>query len=249
MINQLEQSLEQMEQAFTLLQKHVPPPIKVPKGNGFVYRYKEESLEQAIILKLARVITGLRSALALLKLGYFQEVGSLQRIIDDFCEEIAFLSLAKITETRNKHHDRFLEGFYMELFEDPFKPEESLSQKRPIVSRKQIRESIESSAESLTQGGVNPMNVANEAIRTVSNMYNSFTHGGASQILEMYGGEPEHFHLRGMRGTQRDQEHLQDLWNQFFRGCLALSYSSIVFNDQVALQLSIEISNQLQNNG
>jgi hypothetical protein len=62
MDQQFESCLEQMESWFPMLEKQVPQPIKVPFRDHFVFRYKEKTLEQALIQKLARVITGLHSA-------------------------------------------------------------------------------------------------------------------------------------------------------------------------------------------
>ena len=54
--------LEQMESWFRALEKRVPQPYKMPFLHSFVFRYKEKTLEQALIQKLARVVTGLHSA-------------------------------------------------------------------------------------------------------------------------------------------------------------------------------------------
>ena len=34
----------------------------------------------------------------------------------------------------------------------------------------------------------------------------------------MYGGNPPHFHVRGMLGTPRMVEYERDIWNYFERG-------------------------------
>src|SRR5258706_5565106 len=55
-----EQALGQLDSAFASLTRYVKPPRRVPiaKG-GYVYRYAEKTIEQALIQKLARVISGL----------------------------------------------------------------------------------------------------------------------------------------------------------------------------------------------
>ena len=35
--------------------------------------------------------------------------------------------------------------------------------------------------------------------------------------MDMYGGNPPDFHLKGMLGTYRATEHLHDIWNYYYR--------------------------------
>ena len=68
-----EQLLRDMEMAFEQLACKVPPPQKVPfVRDRFVFRYVERTAQQAIIQKLARIVTGLRAAHLLLKNGWFR---------------------------------------------------------------------------------------------------------------------------------------------------------------------------------
>jgi hypothetical protein len=53
-----------------------------------------------------------------------------------------------------------------------------------------------------------------EASKLFSNVYLSFSnyvHAKYPEIMDLYGGEPEHFHIRGMRGTSKDNENLEIL--------------------------------------
>jgi hypothetical protein len=52
-----------------------------------------------------------------------------------------------------------------------------------------------------------------ELYRTISKVYSGFVHGASPHIMEMYGGDPPHFHTKGMLGTPRIEEHADDLWN------------------------------------
>ena len=53
--------LDAMDEGLLTFMKKVPEPQKEPFKNHFVYRYAEESIHQAIILKLVRLISGLRA--------------------------------------------------------------------------------------------------------------------------------------------------------------------------------------------
>ena len=50
--------------------------------------------------------------------------------------------------------------------------------------------------------------------------------------MDMFGGDPPRFHVRGMRGTERQAEHSADLWNYFYRGILAFGFTAKAFGDE-----------------
>ena len=40
--------------------------------------------------------------------------------------------------------------------------------------------------------------------------YSGYVHAASPHIMEMYGGNPARFHVRGMHGTPRQDEHRDD---------------------------------------
>jgi hypothetical protein len=62
--------------------------------------------------------------------------------------------------------------------------------------------------------------------------------------MDMYGGNPPHFHVQGMRGTDRQQEHRADLWNYFYRGMLAFGMAAKAFGDEKLFLSVREFSNR-----
>lgn len=51
-------------------------------------------------------------------------------------------------------------------------------------------------------------------------------------IMDMYGGNPPKFHMRGMRGTERHREHRADLWNYFYRSIISSAFAAKAFGDE-----------------
>lgn len=80
------QTLRNMESTLSGLASRVPEPQRVPMGDSFAFRYVEKSIHQAIVQKLARVISTLHSARILLECGFIQEQAALQRMLDDFAK-------------------------------------------------------------------------------------------------------------------------------------------------------------------
>ena len=74
-------TLQLLNFAFRRLEAKVPRPIRKSWKDGFVFRYAERTIHQAIVQKLARTISGLHAIEALLSLGLFQEQGMVQRAL------------------------------------------------------------------------------------------------------------------------------------------------------------------------
>lgn len=60
--------------------------------DDFVFRYAEQTIQQAVVQKLARTVSGLHAVETLLDHVLFQEQGMVQRVVDEVQEDIWFLS-------------------------------------------------------------------------------------------------------------------------------------------------------------
>lgn len=152
--------------SFQILEQLIPPPKPKDLGGELALRYENKSLQVAIVQKLARYISGLNAALVLLRHGYTQELGALFRTLDEFQEDITFLSLPIVSDTElSKLHSEYLESFFQEELDKPFDTLGS-SQKRPSIPRQRIRSAISNSSLS----DLNPSDF-NEVLRTMHHAY------------------------------------------------------------------------------
>ena len=225
MDNLYELALENMERTVHMLAQRVPPPVRVPYKDGFVYRYIEKSLHQALVQKSARIVSTLHAARLLLDHGFVQEQASLQRMLDEMNEDVTFLALSVILNDKTPLHQTYLDSFFQEEFD----AESALAstQKRPMVPRKKIHAYLAR----IVGAPMDPSRVV-EATRTVSKTYSGFVHAASPQIMDMYGGSPARFHVQGMRGTPRHCEHRADLWNYFYRSISSFSSIAKAFGDE-----------------
>lgn len=214
-----------MEGTVHQLASRVPKPQKVPFRDSFVFRHVEKTVYQALVQKLARLVSSLHATHLLMEAGFVQEQAALQRILDEITEDISFLSFSVIFGEATPLHQAYLDAF----FQEEFNPNDAVvsSQERPMVPRKKIRAYIDR-VSSDPKGS--DKNLA--ASRTVSKAYSGYVHAASPQIMDMYGGNPPHFHLKGLRGTERHEEHRADIWNYFYRGILAFSFSAKAFGDE-----------------
>ena len=222
-----DQTLQNMEKYHRALAARVHQPKAVAYGGGYVFRYHEHDVHQALVQKLARVISGLHAARLLLAHGFLQEQGALQRMLDEFNEDILFLAYSVIDGDTTQLHREYLAAFFQEEFDNPASAIES-TQKRPMVRRQKIRAYL---AARIKGAGLDPSRGA-EAMRTLDKTYSGFVHGASPHIMEMYYGDPPHFHFRGMLGTTLANEHREDLWNYFYRSIGSFVCSAKAFGDE-----------------
>ena len=212
----IEKMLDLMDRTFQDFENsmHSKPQI-VQLSFGKAWRFKEKDIYQAMIQKLARVQSSVRAALLLLKHGFVQEQAALQRTIDETNEDIMFLVYAVTNDSITELHERFIEAFWEEEIDESGTMIDS-SQKRPMIPRRKI------SAYLAKREGIDlDVSTQQEVTRTISKAYSGFVHGASPHIMDMYGGNPPHFHTKGLLGTPRMDEHADDLWNYAYRSFIS----------------------------
>jgi len=220
-----EHALDLMESTVNGFSLRVPAPRRAQFRHSFVYRHVEKTVHQALVQKLARMVSTLRAARLLLDAGFVQEQAALQRILDEIIEDISFLSFSVILGNSEPSHKNYLEWFFQEEFD----PNDAVvtSKSRASVPRRKIQAYLDRCV-SGPKGSSKDL----DASRTVSKAYSGFVHAASPQIMDMYGGVPPRFHMRGMLGTERQAEHSADLWNYFYRVIIACCLSAKAFGDE-----------------
>ena len=139
-----EMTFKLMDKAFHNFEKAMPSkPEMIELSFGLAYRYKEKNIYQAIIQKLARVLSLIKAAHILQNNGFFQEQAILQRAIDETNEDILFLAYAVTNDKITELHEKFLEYFWEEEIDESGSMMDS-KQNRGMVPRKKIRAYIAS---------------------------------------------------------------------------------------------------------
>ena len=225
-----DRTLQCMETSLGVLAARVAQPKAVVQGNGYVFRYHECDVHQALVQKLARVVSGLHAARLLLAHGFLQEQGALHRMLDEFNEDTLFLAYSVIFNDTTDLHREYLAAFFQEEFDNPNSALAS-TQKRPMVSRRKIRAYL-----ARIQGAALDPSRGAELLRTVDKTYSGFVHGASPHIMDMYNGDPPRFHVCGMLGTSHVDEHRADLWNYFYRSIGSFVTSAKAFGDEALCQ-------------
>ena len=219
-----QEALTTMEVVVHNLATQVPQPQLKEDILSSGFRYNEKSIQQAIVQKLARMVSTLNAARLLLNHGFVQEVGALQRILDELQTDIIFLRNG--VEDPDDLHKKYLCAFYQEEFD----AEDALrsTQKRRTIPRKKIHAHNARFFAKNPDFKIDP-STGSEVLRTLQKTYSGYVHAASPHIMDMYGGLPPRFHMRGMLGTPLHQTHRQDLANYFRRGLFAVAICALSF--------------------
>ena len=208
-----EHTLKLMKKALKDLFNALPDEsrqVRPPKG-AHGYRFEEEGVPQAIILKLARVQSALQAAKLLLENGFVQEQAILERAIYEANEDILFLFFSIL-----RRDDPKLKAFWQEEIDEHGNILD-LQQEHP-PSRGEIRAYIDDSREKLKEeicADINDSILKSiDYIKDSRELYRvccGYVHGAAPYIMDMYCGNPPYFHTEGMLGTFRIKDHAEVL--------------------------------------
>lgn len=210
----LEQAAGTLNDCVWTLASSFPSPVLVQLGERFVHRHEQQDDLLLSYLKLVRSASAHNAALVLLRAGYAQEAYALCRMTDEAYEDILFMAQphgpgGAPTEDQR----RFINEFFQEEHEDPDDP--TSSAKRDRVSRQRIR-----AATGRALGATDP-SAGQRLGRALYQTMSGFVHGAYVHIMELFGGAPPRFHTRGMLGTERMAEAVDNHAHYLFRSLLA----------------------------
>ena len=235
-----EDILRNLEGTVNLLAGKVPEPQLVEFEGDRRFRHVEKTIYQAIVQKLVRMVSTLDGARLLLEHGFVQEQASLQRILDEIQEDIAFLvyGILRAEHTSGLHSD-YLNAFFEEEFDAKTAIEST--QRRPMIRRRRIQAY-------LARTGLMPHDpsTGTELLRTLTRTYSGYIHAASPHIMDMYGGMPPRFHMRGTKGTPVYEGHREDLRNYFCRAIITCALASKVFGDEKLFEENRDLLRQFE---
>lgn len=214
-------ALEDIELAVHSLSNLVGKPrLQGEKGREW-WQYEEQSIDAAVLCKAVRIASGLNAAHALLNAGFVAESGVLFRTVDDFVDEITFLTEAAEASEPSAAHEKFLTSFFAERI---LTREEWLEQERRdgYLPKKKIRAS---QARQLSKD--NP-DYVRKVTSVIDSTLDAFVHGHYPTAMELYDGRVLRFSLRGMPGTPNLDAMRRHLAHYLYRALAVLGvYASI----------------------
>ena len=214
------QAFSYMEATVHDLAGLVPAPRLVKRGSQRVFRYEECTADQALVQKLARLVSTLRAALLLLDRGFVQELGILKRVLDETQQDIFFI-LSGLRDPTDLDRE-FLDAFYEEEFDA--ETAVASTQKRKMIPRRKIRARNAKVISEVPGASADPRTVA-EVDRTIYSAQSGYVHGASPHLMDMYGGEPPsfRFHMDGIPGTRMQQVCGEEFWHYVYRSLMVFA--------------------------
>ena len=207
-------AIRALKGAFRELESLLPPPKETSVIGRPVFRYSEQLIEQAIILKFARLINLITALDVLIDRGFVQEQGILQRAIDETEQDILFLALAVTNGLRTELHDEFLRHFWQEEYGD-FSAPVATRLPRGQVKRSKIRAFLHRAFGQPDPSGAD----ANATL--IHSTYSGFVHGAAPYLMELFDEGAGRFALAGIPHNIRRIDYILDAQNSFYRALMS----------------------------
>ena len=195
-------------EAFRSLEKFVPPLQWVEWKEDHNWQYVERLPSQAIVQKLARQISSSIALELLLSRGFLQEVGSMQRMLDEIGEDIAFLSLGLSTGLWTANHDTYLSYFWGE------------GGGQLGVQRKTIRAYNHRAFPEL----VDPSS-ADKNGRDLYQIFSDYLHARSSTLVGMVSGPPPQHHLDGITDPRATRPYRDQAASYGYRCLMSAAYA------------------------
>jgi len=206
-------ALNELDALFATMSSAIPPAKFVDVGGAKFYRHGEYSLSLACFLKGVKVVSTLNAAAILIAFGYAQEVGILCRVADDCCGDIIFLALPEKEGGQRKL--QFITDFFQEEFANVKNPLDSRN-KRQNFPRSKIHSAFSDAAKDF----LNPSD-GQKTQATLHGGLSGYVHGAYPHIMELYGGLPPRFHLKGTPGSPIAAQTLVQLRGILHRAIMA----------------------------
>ena len=208
-LEQIRAVVEELEGAVRAFETKIGHPLYITEGKGGRFKYPTPSPSVLIVLKAARVVSGLNALIELLRIGHTVEMGVIIRTLDDFLDEILFVNEAVRTGNPTADQQRFIDQFFAE---DDFSVEEVMATdaKRPAgISRRSIQASQARVLGDFADKGPDQVR---RMVRTIDAAYSGHVHGSYMSTMELYrGGDDEGFMLKGTLGSHHIKTYLGEL--------------------------------------
>lgn len=204
--------MEPLERFVEAFAANLSAPLIYDSGQAhFGFRYAKPDRRHFCLLKSIRAVSALNAAILLAQQGYCQEIAVLIRTIVECTSHIKYVMS---DPAESGAIDAEIERYIMEYFSD-FARNSSSDFRRPRVKQNAVHQVIgaelkKSNLKNDVEGrftGVEPSKLFSNIYLTYSN----YVHARYPEVMDMYGGFPGHFHLRGMRGMPKDMENLETL--------------------------------------
>lgn len=211
--------VELLDQTTQEIATSIPPPTTIHDPVYPRYRYHTLTPSHFCLLRAVRVVSALESCILLWNSGHVQEVGVIGRTIIDFLHDIVFILEEQPSGGLSPIQEKLLNEWAKEPLINPAIPFEGTTI-RTEVSRQKINAGV-----ARVINVINPHD-QQKMLEILEKTYSGYVHANYAQVMEMYGGNPPHFHTRGMQNTPRISEWRGFLTTQLHHALSVFTFMS-----------------------
>ena len=172
------------------------------------FRYENPDVRHFCLLKAARTVSALNASLELARKGYTQEIAALMRIVAECTRHIEYV----LDIDGSAEHRSNVEKYLREFFDDIQRAPEAAI-KGVLIREKVINEQLGKTLDriSMERGDTAERVPAAQLFHRSSRSFSFYVHARYPEAMDLYGGLPGRWHLRGMSKTPKDRENLETL--------------------------------------
>lgn len=166
------------------------------------FRYFTPSLQHFCLLKLVRAVSSLNAMVELARSGYTQEINSIARILVECTTHIDFvLSDVSLGDEPSAAALEYVKKYFSD-----FARSSAADYRKPRVRQQHVHDVV---GAGLDATSTDPTVDTEKLLSNVYLTFSSYVHARYPETMDLFGGEPGHFHVRGMLGTSKDRENLE----------------------------------------
>jgi hypothetical protein len=211
-LEELRNNIKPLQRFLHLFESSLDDPIFQTSENLHAFRYKAPDVRHFCLLKGIRAISAFNAAIELCRLGFSQEICVLLRTIVECTSHVDYVlaNEGPVTEKANE----FISNYFFDVERGPspaFKRSGLRQREIHAAVGEALEKFIGSSGSSGEYTGVNTSKLYSSVYLNLSN----YVHCKYPETMDLYGGRPGKFHLKGMGGTPKDFENINLLETYF----------------------------------
>jgi hypothetical protein len=204
----LELRIAPLERLVMAVASSLKPPKYYREYTDAGYRYEAPDVRHFCLLKAARVVSALNASVHLARAGYVQEIAVLMRTVIECTTHIEYV----LDLDDSVAHTKAVEAYLRAFFEDARRHSEAKIKKAQVPQGK-VHETIGRTLDEIAAacGDTKERKPAATLYSHVYRVFSNYVQAKYSECMDMYGGTPGHFHLKGMGGTPKDIENMEQI--------------------------------------
>lgn len=208
LLRKLQGRIAPLERLIEVFTASLAPPLLRPNVTDLGFRYCTPDIRHFFLLEAVGMVSALNASVELARKGYSQEIAILMRTVIESGRQIHYVLDLDETEDHRSNVKELIDKFFEDAQRGP-----DADIKSVLVQDRVINEQLGKSLDKIaTMFGDGESRIpAAKRLFTTSRASSLYVHARYLECMDLYGGRPGRFHLRGMSGTPKDAESVDVL--------------------------------------